>query len=376
MPQPRPPILAEHDSRSLGLIRAALVGCGAVAWKGLIPAWLPEVHPRRPQPASYLDFGAAEGLAITVVCDPNPAALARARSVLPQAACFESWQDLLASRSEVEAMLIATPNQLHEPQVIAALRAGLHVFVEKPVASSRSGLDEICRLEQETRRVTMVHLPWRFRSEARALIAWVEAGTIGRIRGLYSEFRHSGPRQWSPGARWYYSKENAVGCLGDLGPHVLDLLSLLGGRPELTAVRRLSPHRIDCELRFADGIEGAVCTGWDRETPLFQIQVMGTQGTIVAHLAGPGRGIEVSSEVLSLPVGSRGRASGMLRGGPWTPLGSPPSRAAAMPVNPYEHFVASVRGGRMAETSVLRLRPVEELLLQALEMLKEGDHCA
>jgi predicted dehydrogenase len=348
-------------------LRAALVGCGAIAWRGLIPAWLPESYPKRPKPAAFLDFGAAEGLVITALCDSDPVALSRASSVLPKARLFGSWQSVMDQQGDLDVILIATPNSLHEPQAIAALRAGFDIFVEKPVARSHLGLSEICRLEEEDQRVTMVHLPWRFQPEARALVSWVQEGRIGEVLRLYGEFRHGGPRHWSPNAEWYFDPDNAGGCLSDLGPHLLDLMCLLGGHPQLISIQRSDRDQIVCEMRFPEGKEGTICTGWDREQPVFQVWAMGTHGMIGARLDGPNRGILYSQHT---PRDGSGDLRRAVADHSWSALGaSPPAGARKPAVGPYAHFVECVRRRRRPETSVLRLQPVEELLLEAVNTL-------
>src|SRR5690348_8530644 len=95
-------------------IRAGLIGCGAIALKGLIPGWMPKRHPHRPIPPPFLEFGGSDGLTITVVCDVNPAALLEVQRILPAAWRLDDWHRILTLRADLDAIIIATPNHLHE----------------------------------------------------------------------------------------------------------------------------------------------------------------------------------------------------------------------------------------------------------------------
>ena len=358
-----------------GEIRAALVGCGTVAIRGLIPGWLPETDRRRPQPAPFLDFGGASGLRITALCDPDPEALEQAQAILPRATISPTWRHLLKNHSDLDAVLLATPTHLHEPQAIEALRADLDLFVEKPCARTSAGLAEVCRLAQERRRVTMVHLPWRFTSQARALMSAATAGLVGRIAGLYGEFRHGGPRRWAPRADWYFGSENPGASLSDLGPHVLDLMSCLGGRAELLSCNHRysgESHHATCGLHFECGAEGVLATGWDSLHPIFRITVVGTEGTLRAHLAGPDQYLEHTPERLHPDIFHGKLVERAKKRFPWTRFpNSPVQDAGPLISSPYAHFVSCVRSRQQPETSIDRVRNVEELLLHALGQLQD-----
>ena len=69
---------------------------------------------------------------------------------------YKSYEEVLADET-IEAVLIATPNDLHKDLSIAALRAGKHVVCEKPVALNTAELDEIVAVAKETGNTFMVH---------------------------------------------------------------------------------------------------------------------------------------------------------------------------------------------------------------------------
>src|SRR5437016_3937496 len=78
-------------------------------------------------------FSRLQGAELVAVCDPDPAALERAGRLAPGARRYGSLDEVLGDR-EVQAVVLATPAVAHAAQAMAALAAGKHVLVEKPLA--------------------------------------------------------------------------------------------------------------------------------------------------------------------------------------------------------------------------------------------------
>ncbi|AWN46814.1 oxidoreductase [Methylobacterium terrae] len=96
----------------------------------------------------------ANGTALAAIADPSPAAQARAASRHPGVTIDESWHRMLAD-PEIDAVAIATPTRLHYEIALAALMAGKHVLVEKPITPTSR---EAARLVAEAakRRLTLM----------------------------------------------------------------------------------------------------------------------------------------------------------------------------------------------------------------------------
>lgn len=87
--------------------------------------------------ARMYDKASHPGFELKAVCDLDPKALARARRALGgRAACFRSVEDMLAAKAPVEAVIVATDDPHHVEPAVAALRAGKHVMVEKPLCQT------------------------------------------------------------------------------------------------------------------------------------------------------------------------------------------------------------------------------------------------
>src|SRR5262249_25340616 len=95
-------------------------------------------------------------------------------------AMFTSYERMLAEAA-LDAVLICTPHALHAPQAAAALDAGLHVLVEKPLALSVREAESLAARARERSRVLAVAVTPPFWAHCHALRGWVAAGRIGEI---------------------------------------------------------------------------------------------------------------------------------------------------------------------------------------------------
>jgi predicted dehydrogenase len=335
-------------------IKAALIGCGAVAMRGLIPGWLPLTNPNRPQPVSFLNFGYASGLIFTAICDNDPENLTRTQEILPEAAPFRSWPELRSTITDLQAVIISTPIFLHEEMVLDAVDLGCDVFVEKPLALTHEGLDRVANAASNSGRIVMVHLPWSFSPAAHEIFGAVREGCLGEIKTFKAEFRHSGPKAWSPGAEWYYGDGNPGGAWTDLGSHVLDLLCKVMPSKEIRTFRCRPKiihrwvERAECQVVFKDNCTATLIVGWDSDTPVFRLNLVGTQGQLNAELIGPGRVECITKERCT-------RADRCLK--------------TIDVLSPFAHFVSCVRTRVVPETGVPRVLTSERLVVEGLRQL-------
>jgi predicted dehydrogenase len=172
---------------------------------------------------------------------------------------YSNYEDLLSDPA-IEAVVIATPHFLHHPQTLAALRAGKHVFVEKPIATTIAEAEEMLQVSRETGRVLAVGHQGRHTGGIKRIKAMLTAGELGTIATVvvvqgypHALFRTSD--DWR-------KTETAVpgGQLDELGVHYFDVLQFLFG-----PVRRVTgfvqcptpeapPDSATVALQFADGL--------------------------------------------------------------------------------------------------------------------------
>jgi predicted dehydrogenase len=117
------------------------------------------------------------------VCEPAVDALAKARSELGALTLHPSFESALATRPDL--VVIATPHDLHAAQGIAAMRAGAHVFCEKPLCVDREEAGRVIACAQETGRQLGVGFQLHFHPGVLRVRELIRAGVIGRVAHLH-----------------------------------------------------------------------------------------------------------------------------------------------------------------------------------------------
>jgi scyllo-inositol 2-dehydrogenase (NADP+) len=137
--------------------------------------------------------------------------------------------DSLLADPAIDLVVIATPNHLHAPQALAALKAGKHVVIDKPFALNLYEVDELLRTAQEQRRCLAVFHNRRWDSDFLTLRKVLEAGRLGDIYRVQIRWDRFRPNVVE---RWREHEEAGGGLLLDLGPHLIDQALCLFGTPE------------------------------------------------------------------------------------------------------------------------------------------------
>ena len=198
-----------------GKLRVGMIGTGGIARSVHFPGW--QSCPR------------AE---IVACLDMDPArAQAAARDFNVPTVCT-SLRELLAQ--DIDVVDICTPNYDHRKSALAALKAGKHVYCEKPMAmNSREGAAMVAAAKKAKRKL-MIGLHNRYRSEVQCIKALVDAGRLGNI--YYSRalsIRRRGVPSWGVFGR---KKLQGGGPLIDIGVHAIDMAWYLMGKPKPVSV--------------------------------------------------------------------------------------------------------------------------------------------
>jgi predicted dehydrogenase len=161
------------------------------------------------------------------LCDPP---LAKARAMAEQfgfAAAGDDWQALIADPA-VDIVSITTPNALHRPMAEAALAAGKHVWCEKPLGVTLADAEAMAAASGD--RLTLVGYNYLRNPAFTHACRMVAEGRIGRLfhlRGWVDEdYQADETLPWTWRCR---SSEAGLGALGDIGVHLISLLTALGG---------------------------------------------------------------------------------------------------------------------------------------------------
>jgi predicted dehydrogenase len=129
----------------------------------------------------WLDFVRAHPDTTTVACvDADRGALEAARALVPGAGAFTDLDEALRSTA-ADAVLIATPSPLHAEHAIRAVRHGLHVLVEKPLAMNVDEGESVIDAARAAGRHVMVAENYRFFPAERTVRRWIAEGRLGRL---------------------------------------------------------------------------------------------------------------------------------------------------------------------------------------------------
>jgi predicted dehydrogenase len=164
--------------------------------------------------------------AVAAICDPDGERRARARDVAPGAVERGSLEAVL-DLPDLDGVVLATPNDLHAWQAVAALRRGLAVFCQKPLGRDAAETERVVAAAAEAGRPLGVDLCYREVAAVRAARRALRAGRAGRPFAADLVFHNA----YGPQSQWFGRRSSAGGgCLLDLGTHLLDLAHhLLGG---------------------------------------------------------------------------------------------------------------------------------------------------
>ena len=220
---------------------------------------------------------------VVAVADP------RAHVTLPGVRCTLSAQELLADKG-VDAVFICTPNHLNQSLTIAALRAGKHVFCEKPPAFCARDVEEVMAVERAVgNRKLMYGFNHRHHGSVRKAKELIDSGVYGRI--LWMRGRYGKSVDESFYSDWRSKKQLAGGgILMDQGIHMLDLFLMLAGDfEEVLAVVSNLYWKLDVEdnvfaiYRNKGGLVASLHSTMTQWRHLFSFEIFLEKGYIVIN---------------------------------------------------------------------------------------------
>jgi predicted dehydrogenase len=189
-----------------------------------------------------------------------------------------------------DVVLVTNPTSLHVATACAALQAGAHVFVEKPLDCREVGVQELLHAASRQKRVLMVGYNLRFHPGLKRLKALIEAGAIGKIVSARAEAGEYLPdwHPWEDYRQGYSARADQGGGAILTFSHELDSLCWLLGRPrQVTAMAsHASALEVSTEdvaeivLQFEAGVIGSVHVDYVRRAPRRSVEVVGENGIV------------------------------------------------------------------------------------------------
>lgn len=238
--------------------------------------------------AQHITGGKVPGLILGAVADLLP----EKADLFPDVKFFSSGAELIAS-GEVDAVIIATPHYDHTVLGIAALQAGLHVLVEKPISVHKADCEKLIAAHTDTSKVFAAMFNQRTDPRYIKLKKMIEAGEFGRINRVQWTIT-----DWFRSEHYYASggwratwKGEGGGVLLNQCPHQLDLWQWLFGVPESVRahieIGRF--HDIEVEddvtayMRYANGMSGVFITTTGEAPGTNRLEIAAERGRIIAE---------------------------------------------------------------------------------------------
>ncbi len=186
------------------------------------------------------------------VCTAHMITAEKAKSLHGFEFATTDYHEIL-NRSDIDIVHICTPNVFHKDAVISALKAGKHVYCEKPLTTNYADAQEILSLLDDRSLITQMTFQNRFLPAVMRAHQLIEEGRLGRILSFHAAYLHSGSVDPNKPIGWKHDDElGGGGVLFDLGSHVLDMVYYLVGEYEsiIASNRVLYPKRPTAEGRM------------------------------------------------------------------------------------------------------------------------------
>jgi predicted dehydrogenase len=231
------------------------------------------------------------GARVEGVCDIDGKKAAAIAGRLGVPHVFRHDEELFAS-DDIDAVVICSPNHLHHAQVIAALEAGKHVLVERPLALDARGAEAAVKAAEKADRTLVVAYNNRYRPDIRGVKSFVTAGELGDVFTVHGTWFNKKVRLRRP--TWRHRKETAGGgAFMDLGVQVLDLCMWLLDYPPVERVCAHMHPGEDMEVEDAASVLIGLKSGpivsvqvtWSllAERDRHHIRLFGTNGSATTH---------------------------------------------------------------------------------------------
>ncbi|MBB5939003.1 Gfo/Idh/MocA family protein [Streptomyces zagrosensis] len=258
----------------------AIIGCGRVA-------------------PNHVDaFAAQPGISVRWACDRDAAKARSLALAYDVPAVTTSVAEVLAD-AEVDSVSLAVDHAQHAELAAAALRAGKHVLVEKPLAMTVADGTELIELSERAGRVLSVVSQHRYDPLVRAVHDWLDSGLLGRLVSVHAVLQCGRTTTYYRDSYWRGTWSGEGGsALVNQGYHALDVVrSLCGGLSVVgamtgTAHLREVMETEDTLAAVLSGSSGALVTYGVTVASVVpwrtRVTVVGTAGTVVFDLDHPG----------------------------------------------------------------------------------------
>ncbi len=215
-------------------------------------------------------LSAGKHLKLVAVADVDLRHTAEVRKRFPDVRVYQDWRELLDKEKQLDSVNVSTPDHMHAPITMRAMRQGLHVYTQKPLTQTIYEARQLTRVANEKKLVTQMGIQIHSHEIHRTVVRIVQSGVLGKVKEVHSwSGKHWGDRAPRPerkdpvpeGLNWdywlgvaserpfiagYYHPDQwrkrldfGTGTFGDMGCHILD--------PVFTALALTAPLSVRSE---------------------------------------------------------------------------------------------------------------------------------
>ena len=222
---------------------------------------------------------ASKNLKLVAVADVDLSRVAEVKRMFPEVHVYQDWRVLLDKENQLDSVNVSTPDHMHAPITMTAMRRGLHVYTQKPLAQTVFEARRLAEAAKTAGVVTQMGIQIHSHAVHKAVVATIQSNAIGKVMEVHSwsgkRWGDTSPRpdrkdavpaslSWDgwlgvapdrpflagyyhPG-EWRKRLDFGTGTFGDMGCHILD--------PVFTSLALTSPKTIVC------GVGGAGADNW------------------------------------------------------------------------------------------------------------------
>lgn len=180
----------------------------------------------------------------------------------------DAWKKINRT-SDIDAVIICTPNEFHAPIAIDALKAGKHVMVEKPMAVTEAEGQEMCTEAKNNNKLLLVAHHRRHQNCYMVGKTILQSGLLGNVTGILAQHKQPGPIDWAPNSTWFFQNESkGGGVLMDIGIHMADVICWYLENDEVIEIKSIvtqksSPfEQARCIMKTQSGIGAVMDVAW------------------------------------------------------------------------------------------------------------------
>lgn len=262
------------------MIRVGIIGCGKISERASLP--------------NLVNY--QQKAKVVCLCDIKKSrAQGLARQFGLNVDIQTNWRRLV-KRKDIDAVFVNTPNYLHEEMAVAAAKNKKHILVEKPIAISVKGANNMIKAARQSKVYLMVEQTQRFDPIHQAAKKVLDSGVLGKIHNIRGRIGHAGPEYWSEGTSpWYYQKKKSGGgCMVDIGVHIADLVRWFKVKKVVAIFARIQTLEKNIPvddnatvlLKFADGSKGEFECSWTTRPYEVLTYVYGRKGKLATSVGG------------------------------------------------------------------------------------------